>query len=130
MVILYISIIHVYKAYQLSFLLMYISCDKQFILNEKNARKWFGRGDRNTCAIKSDRIMQNPPNLANPLVPPVVRVTELANNEREAIVIGLLELLENGRLKYGAITEMARRFHVTRKNHIENLECKCHSAMN
>ena len=59
--------------------------------------------------------MQNPPNLANPLVPPVFRVTELTNDEREVIVIGLLELLENGRLKYGAITEMACRFHVTRK---------------
>ena len=56
--------------------------------------------------------MENPKILANGGVPPGNKLRELTNNEQEAIVCALLEELEDGRLKYGAISRTAKNYGV------------------
>ena len=56
--------------------------------------------------------------MADPIGPQLahdVKVRELTNDEREAVVIGLLEQCQNGWLKRDAITEMAHDLNVSRR---------------
>ena len=53
-----------------------------------------------------------PRNLANGGVPPGIKPRELTNDEREVIVCGLLEELEDGWLKFGTISQTAKNYGV------------------
>ena len=56
--------------------------------------------------------------MADPIGPPLahdVKVRELTNDEREAVVIGLLKQRQNGQLKRGAIIAMAHDLNVSHR---------------
>ena len=53
--------------------------------------------------------------MAHPIGPPKahgIKVRELTNDEREAVVMSLLERSRDGVLRLGAITEVGENFHV------------------
>ena len=66
--------------------------------------------------------------MALPIGPPVahgIKVRKLTNDEREAVVMSLLERSRNGVLPCGAITEVAQNFPCAMPDHIKNLESNC-----
>ena len=69
--------------------------------------------------------------MAHPIGPPKahgIKVRELTNDEREAVVMSLLERSRDGVLPYGAITEVGEKFPCATPDHIENLESKYQCA--
>ena len=59
--------------------------------------------------------MENPEISANGGVPPGIELRELTNDEREAIVCGLLEESEDGWFKFGAISRTTKNYDLARQ---------------
>ena len=70
--------------------------------------------------------------MAHPIGPPeahCIKVRELTNDERETVVMSLLERSRDGVLPCGAITEVGEKFPCAMPGHIENLETNCQCAL-